>query len=78
MIRNLNKCFPNASGTKTYEGAEKRLNKALKHLGDDHAIITAVVRREDNTFIAVAVLGDSSSYLAGALAHNNVCVTVIG
>lgn len=75
MIRNLNKLFPNANGTKTFAGAQKRLDKATEYFADDYNFATAVVLREDGTYIAVAILGADSSYLAGHFAHQNVCVT---
>lgn len=70
MVSKLNEIgMPEVKGLKTRRGAEKRL------AGLDATVMTTIVEREDGTFVPVALLGDSTMYLAYALAVNGVFVT---
>lgn len=74
----LNTLFPNAKGTKTEAGAYKRIEKVRENIHEDDArfIRYAVVRRPDDTFVAIAIFtNERATWLMHYLMSNHICVT---
>jgi len=77
-MRNLATEFPQLKGLTTYLGAHRRIDNAVKLMGDEahtqYGFLWIILQR-GNTFIPIAILNDTNRHLALFLANRGIGVT---
>lgn len=73
MHKSINTMFPGYKGTKTYGGAQARLDKVLDRFED--VFFTSVIIESVNGYIPIIICNDKNEEWVGMLVQCNICVT---